>query len=563
MARRVLIIGGVAAGPKVAARLRRLDPEAEITMVERGKYISYAGCGMPFYLDGQVREFEELFRTAYRVPRDERYFAGERNIRVLTRTEAIAIDRGKKRVLVRNLQTGVEEHLPYDQLVLCTGAEAVVPPFEGLDLKGVYRLKDPGDAQKIMAGIDDINEAVVVGAGFIGIEVAGAFANRKILVSVVELYDQVMPNVFDADMARLFQRRLEGQGIEFYLQEKVLRFEGDENGRVTRVITDKREIDADAVVVAVGVRPNVKLARDAGLAIGETGAIAVNEYMQTSDPNIYAAGDCVETVHRLTGQKTYVPLASTANRQARVVADNIAGREARFKGILGTSVLQATIWNAGRTGLTEKQARELGFEVVTVINPGHDRSHYHPDDRTIIIKLVVDQVTGVLLGVQALGAGEVAKRIDVAATALNLRATVDDLVETDLGYCPPFNSTIDPLQHAANVLRNKLDGLVRMMSVDELKEKLDTDDDFIILDVRDELEFRDQRIEDPRVWHIPITELRSRLPEIPRDKQILAICDFGTRSYEAARMLEAAGCKDVRSVEGGMRVWPFGPVGML
>jgi len=560
---KIVVIGGVAAGPKAAARARRLMPNAEITILEKSDFISYAGCGMPFYLDDQVPDFQDLFDTAYWVPRDTGYFARERGIRVLTGTEAYAIDRAARQVRARDVRTGEETVFPYDKLVIATGANPVIPPIEGIRLKGVFKLKEPSDALAIKEYLPQVQEAVVVGAGFIGMEVAGALANLKILTTVVEFQDQVLPGVLDPDMALLFKTRLESQGIEFLLSEKVVRFEGDENGRLRRVVTDKRVLDAEMALVAVGVRPNVALAREAGLVIGETGAILVDDRCRTSDPDIYACGDCVETLHLLTGRKVYVPLATTANRQGRVVGDNLAGKDSRFKGILGTAILQVMTWNAGRTGLGEKQAEELGYDVVTTVSPQHDRAHYAPGHSLVILKLVADRATRRVLGVQAIGPGEVAKRIDVAASVIHFGGTVDDLVDIDLSYAPPFNMTVDPLQHCANATRNKLDGTVEVISVAELKEKLDRGDDFVLLDVRTDKEFNSRRINDPRLRHVVMAELRETVQDLPRDKEIVCMCDLGIRSYEAFRFLLGAGFKRLKSVEGGMRVWPYGPVGML
>lgn len=561
-----MIVGGVAAGPKVAARARRLMPDAEITVVDKGRYISYAGCGMPFYVDDQVGHFRELFNTGYGLPRDAEYFRSERGLNFLTRTEAVAVDRAGKQVLIRDLETSREKTLGYDRLVLATGAESVMPPLEGRELAGVFKFRDPGDAQAVKEYLErrNVQEAVVVGAGFIGIELAGALANLKLLTTVIEFQERILPLTLDADMARLLEERLAAaHGIEFRTGERVVRLEGDEQGRVRRVHTDRGACDAEVVIVAVGVRPNVQLAREAGLVLGETGAVAIDEHCRTSDPDIYACGDCVETTHRLTGEKVYSPFASAANRQGRVVADNLAGRPSVYRGVLGTAVLQAGTFNAGRTGLTEEHARRLGHQVVTSIAPQRDRTHYHPGSGMVILKVVADGRSGRLLGVQGIGPGEVVKRIDVAAAVLHFGGTVNDLLELDLGYAPPFNTPVDPLQHTANALVNKLDSIVETISADELKAKLDDDEDFVLLDVRVEKEAKHRKIDDPRRVLVTLSELRRRLAEIPRDKEIITICDIGVRSYEAYRLLRGAGFDRVKSVEGGMRTWPYGPASMF
>jgi NADPH-dependent 2,4-dienoyl-CoA reductase/sulfur reductase-like enzyme/rhodanese-related sulfurtransferase len=558
-AQKIVIIGGVAAGPKAAARARRVAPDAEITIIEKGKLISYAGCGMPFYLSGEVSKFDHLFETTYGVIRNEEYFWREKGCRVLTQTEARSIDREKKEVHVENLVTGEKYAVPYDKLVIATGAEPFVPPIEGLNLKGVYKLNHPDDALKIKEYLDagEGGEAVIVGAGFIGLEMADALMKLHMFCSVVELQDQILPGVLDADMAEVLAKKLTEQGIEFYLGQKVLKLEGDEEGNVTAVVTDQGTIDAELVVVSVGVRPNVELARQAGLTIGETGAIAVNEHLQTSDPDIYALGDCVENTHLVSGKKVYVPLATYANRQGRVVGDNVAGGDSVFRGILATGVLHSMGFNIGRTGLSEKQARDLGYNVVTSLYHGFDRTHYHPEHGMVLMKLVTEEGTGKILGAQALGQGDAVKRIDVTATAITMGATVEQLAEVDLGYAPPFSTPIDVSAHAANIVRNKVAGLAETITPRELKQKMDRGDDMVILDVRTEPQFKMRRLKDDRVKLVVLGDLREKIDEVPRDKEIVVICALGTRSYEALRTLKGAGFEDVKYMEGGLQAWPY------
>jgi len=559
MSQKIVIIGGVAAGPKAAARARRVAPDAEITIVERGSLISYAGCGMPFYLSGEVQKFEHLFETTYGVIRNEEYFWREKGVRVLTRTEAKSIDREKKEVLVENLATAEKYTLPYDKLVLAVGAEPFVPPIEGLDLKGVFKLNHPDDAQKIKAYLGDLEggEAVIVGAGLIGLETADALMKLHMFCSVVELQNQILPVMLDEDMARVLAKKLTDQGIEFILGAKVLQLKGDEEGNVTSVVTDAGEIDAELVVVSVGARPNVDLASRAGIAIGATGAIEVNEYLQTNDPDIYALGDCAETTHLISQKKMFLPMATYANRQGRVVGDNLAGRKSVFAGVLATSVLQTMGFNIGRTGLGEKQARDLGFDIVTAINHAFDRTHYHPDNGLVLMKLITEASSGRILGAQALGVGDAVKRIDVTATAISMGATVEQLTEVDLGYAPPFSTPIDLAAHTANIVRNKMDGLAKTISADSLKLKMDRGDDMVILDVRTETQFKMRHLKDDRVKLVVLGDLREKLDEIPRDKEIIVICALGTRSYEALRTLIGAGFTNVKYMEGGLQAWPY------
>lgn len=554
---KIVVIGGVAAGTKAAARARRLAPQADITIIEKDKYISYAGCGMPFYLSGQVREFDNLFTTSYGVVRNEDYFQNEKGIRVLTGNEATAIDRANKRVEIKNLATGEQSSIEYDKLVITTGSNPLIPPIEGLDLKGVYRLNHPEDALSIKAAIDEgVSEAVVIGAGLIGMEAVDALMKLKIFVNVVELRDQVLPGLLDPDLAAPLAMRLEDSGVELSLGRKVLKVEG-ENGKVSAVVTDQGRLETEMVIVAVGVRPNVKLAKEAGLEIGETGAIAVNEYLQTSDPDIYALGDCVETTHLISGRKVYVPLASTANRQGRVAGDNVTGGKTKFKGILGTAVAKVMGINVARTGLGEEQARSLGYDVITSLNPTFDATHYYPQHAKIFLKVIADTKTRRVLGAQGFGPGDVAKRVDVFAAAMTFGATLDDVADIDTGYAPPFNTPIDPLHHSVNIIRNKIDGIAVGITPEQVKEKFDRGDNFVFLDVRTEQQFRPKHINDPRVMLVPLGEIRKRISEIPRDKEIVTSCVLGVRAYEALRTLKGAGFKDVKFMEGSLEAWPY------
>lgn len=554
---RIVIIGGVAAGPKTAARARRLAPNADITIIEKDKYISYAGCGMPFYLAGSVRDFGQLFTTAYGVVRDENYFRREKGVNVLTGHEAVEIDRQKKEVVAKNLATGEESRIPYDKLVIATGSTPLVPPIEGIGLKGVFRLNHPEDARNIKEHLDNVGGAVVIGAGLIGMEAADALREKNIFATVVELKDQILPGVLDGDMAAVLAVRLEEQGLEFRLGQKVLKIEDDGDGNVSAVVTDQEKLDAEMVIVAVGVRPNVELARKSGLTIGATGAIEVNRHLQTNDPDIYAVGDCVENLHLVSGKKVYIPLASTANRQGRVAGDNVTGRKSVFKGVLGTAVMKILNWNVGRTGLGQQQAEELGYKVVTVVNSAHDRTHYHPSHGLVLMKMIVDESSRKVLGAQAIGPGDVVKRTDVAATAINFGATVDDLAEVDLGYAPPFSSPIDLAHHTANIVRNKIENIAPSISAGEMKAKMDRGDDFVIVDVRTAPQFGAKHIEDGRVMLVTLGDIRDRINEIPRDKEVVLICAMGVRSYEALRILHGAGFKDIKYMEGGLQAWPY------
>lgn len=554
---KIVIIGGVACGCKVAARARRKDPTADITIIEKGSHISYAGCGLPYYIAGAVPELDHLMSTSYGCLRDPHFFESVKDVKVKTNTEAVAIDRKKKTVRVIDRNTNKEEEISYDKLVLATGALPVVPSFEGINLKQVWTLRRPEDAQALREAIEGgkADRVTIVGGGRIGLEVADAFGAQAVETTVVELAEQVMPGVVDHDIADYIANVLRAEKVDLRLGEKVLKFEGDENGKVCRVVTDKGVIETDAVLVSVGVKPNVKLAKDAGLEIGPTGAIAVDEHMRTSDPDIYAGGDCAESTNLVSGKKSWVPLGSTANRHGRVIGDNVTGGNSVFPGIVGTSIMKTLGISVGRTGLTEEEARKLGFDPIVAISPGPDRSHFFPGGKGILVKLVADRKSHKVLGVQVAGPGDVVRRIDVVATLLTFGGKVEDLAELDLAYAPPFSAAMDNLHHAANVIRNKLDGLMEGIHPYQVREKISAGENFAIVDVRLKAEFERAKIEDTRVVNIPLDEIRKREGDIPKDKEILVLCQLGARAYEGARTISGLGAKNVKVIEGGLNFW--------
>ncbi len=558
MGKKILVIGGVALGPKAAARARRRDPEAEITIMDRGDVFSYAGCGMPFYIEGQITDIDELLCTNQGVRRDEAYFKSVKDIKLLGRTEALKINRLEKTVTALDIRTGRFQDIPYDKLVLGVGASPVVPPIEGISLEGVFRLYSPGDAVAIRAKIDEgAKRVVIVGGGLIGMEVCGSFASRGCAVTVLEMMDRLIPALLDPDMSLLLEKYLRESGITLGLGCRVSRIIDDGSGRASVVETANGDrFDADMVVVAIGVRPNVRLAKDAGLKIGVTGAIAVDEYLRTSDPDIFAGGDCVENIDLVTGRKVYLPLGSTANKHGRVIGDNVTGGETRFPGVTLTAVFKVLDFNVGKTGLSEREARELGFDAVTATAPRTDCSDYYPKNKPFIVKLIADRRSQKLLGCQALGTGEVVKRIDVVSTCLRFGAAINDLADLDLGYAPPYSTAIDAVAHAANVLRNKIQGLAHGISATELKGKMAGDDDFVLLDVRSRQEVEVRPFNDCRVVNIPIEELRSRLNELPR-KEVVIFCKTSVRAYDAERILRGVGFNDVKFLDGSLTAWPY------
>jgi NADPH-dependent 2,4-dienoyl-CoA reductase/sulfur reductase-like enzyme/rhodanese-related sulfurtransferase len=550
----IVVVGGGAAGLKAAARARRRDAEANITVIEAGKYVSMARCGLPYYVGGLIHELDDLRETTYGAIRDEIYFKKLKNIDVLTLTKAEEIDRKKKVVTIRRAD-GSEDELNYDYLVLSTGAKPVKPNIPGIDAEGVFNLFDPEDAERIieMWENEDIERAVIIGGGLIGLEACEALKNLDLDVTLIELMDHVVPALLDREVALLVEEHLKEKGVKVMTSTRVQEIKS-KDGRVSEVVAGK-EIPADIVITAIGVRPNVDLASKAGLKIGETGAIKVNEFLQTSDESIYAGGDCVENIHILTGKSIYAPLGSTANKHGRVIGDNITGGRERFPGVLGTSIFKIFEFTVARSGLTEREARELGFDAYSVVVPGHDRAHYYPGARSIRLKIVVDGKTDRVIGVQGTGLGVVDKRVDVLIAAIHAGLTIDQLSHLDLAYAPPYSTALDNVITAANVARNKKDGLFDGITVFELKEKLEKDEDVVILDVRSEEEFRHRHIESDKLLHIPLLELRDRVNEIPGNKEIIVVCQLGLRSYEAQRILKGYGFNEVKVLEGGMAFW--------
>jgi NADPH-dependent 2,4-dienoyl-CoA reductase/sulfur reductase-like enzyme/rhodanese-related sulfurtransferase len=550
---KVVIIGGVAAGPKVASRIIRLRPDADVTIVEKGKLLSYAGCGLPYYVSGVVQEQAELMSTPVGVVRDPVFFHKVKNVHVMNQTEAIHVDRQGKRVQVREM-SGQESWLDYDKLVFATGASPVVPPIPGVDLNNIFTLHGVHDAEGIKALLAEskARDVVIVGGGLIGVEATEALVESGCRVTVVEMLPQIL-GMLDWEIAKLVEQHMESHGVRVLTGVKVESFHG--NGRVESVTTDHGELPADMVILAVGVRPTVDLAKESGLEIGPTKAIKVDVHMRTSDPDIYAAGDCVECVDLQTGRPCYVPLGSTANKQGRVAANHICGLDDTFPGVLGATVCKVFGFCVGRTGLTETAAKQMGYDTVTALAPGPDKAHFMPEAKPLLLKLVVDAASRRLLGAQATGPGVVDKRIDVATMAIMGKMTVDQLANADVCYAPPYAPAMDGIITAANVARNKLDGLVRGASSAEVHRMLEEKQDFILLDVRSPAEYEQVRL--PNSTLIPLGALRNRTGELPRDKEIITFCKISLRGYEAALILKAAGFERVRVLDGGLAMWPF------
>jgi NADPH-dependent 2,4-dienoyl-CoA reductase/sulfur reductase-like enzyme/rhodanese-related sulfurtransferase len=537
--KRVVSVGGVAGGATCAARLRRLDEEAEIVVLERGPYVSFANCGLPYYVGNVIQEESKLLLAWPSLFR-ERF-----NIEARTRNEVLAINREASTVSVRDLETGREYSESYDSLVLSPGAAPIRPSWPGIDLLGIFTLRTVPDSRDIRHWIDEKKprRAVIVGGGFIGLEMAENLALRGIAVTIVELANQVMPPL-DPEMAEYAKQRLESRGVTLALADAVAEFGQGSSGCLIVNTKSGKAYEADLVVLAIGVRPETKLARDAGLEMGERGGIRVDHQMRTSDPRIWAVGDAVEVMNRVTGQWELIPLAGPANRQGRVAADAICGRDAHFDGVQATAVCGFFDLTVALTGATEKALRRAGIDDYRTVylHPGHHVGYY-PGAQAIHLKLLFRKSDGLVLGAQAVGEEGVARRIDVIATAIQMKATVFDLEEAELCYAPQYGAAKDPVNMAGMIAANVVRGDAQIAPWNELDST-----EAILLDVRQPHEFEAGSI--PGSINIPLGQLRSRLVELPRDREIWINCGVGQRAYYACRILAQHGF-EARNLSGG------------
>ena len=544
---KAIIIGGVAGGATAAARLRRNSEAAEIVLVERGPYISFANCGLPYHISGAIAEREQLLVTSA-AAFHERY-----RVDVRVRTEAIAIDRANRTVRLRNLETSEEYDESYDRVLLSPGAEPVRPRLPGIESARVFGLRNIPDLDRIMQHLDEAQprRAVVIGGGFIGIEVAENLHERGLFVTLVEGADQILAP-FDPEMAAIVHAHMREKHVELYLSAKVERFEDKTDHTVVYLHNGKR-LQADIVILAIGVRPETTLARAAGLEIGATGGIRVNEYLQTTDPAIFAVGDATEVMQTISGKPALIPLAGPANRQGRIAADNmLKGRHAAYKGTLGTAILKAFDLEAAATGLNEKQLRAAGVPYRRTITHGGSHASYYPGAMPISLKLIYAP-EGKILGAQAVGADGADKRIDVIATAIHAGMTVDDLADLELAYAPPFSSAKDPVNIAGYVAGNVLRGEHKVISWDELQGR--EAGSIQLIDVRTAEEFELGSI--PGARHIDVNTLRERFDEVARDKPVVIFCQVGLRGYLAWKILQQSGFTDIHNLSGGYKTWAW------
>jgi NADPH-dependent 2,4-dienoyl-CoA reductase/sulfur reductase-like enzyme/rhodanese-related sulfurtransferase len=538
MKRRVLIVGGVAGGATCAARLRRLDEQAEIVVFERGPYVSFANCGLPYYVGNVIQDEAKLLLASPQLFR-ERF-----NIDVRINADVVAIDRAKHTIRVKDVATGCESTEAYDELVLSPGALPIRPNWPGVDLPGIFTLRTVPDSRAIRAWLDDRkpSTAVVVGGGFIGLEMAENLAHRGLAVTIVELAKQVMPPL-DPEMAEYARQRLEAKGVTLALGDAVTSFEQTESG--LRVHTQSgASFDAGIVVLAIGVRPETRLAVDAGLKLGARGCIAVSNQMQTSDEHIWAMGDAVELSNFVTGELGMVALAGPANRQGRIVADVLCGRDSKYRGAQGTAVCGFFGFTVALTGATEKSLLRAGVKDVAAVylHPGHHVGYY-PGAQPIHLKLLFRRSDGRVLGAQAAGEQGVERRIDVIATTIQMNGTVFDLEDAELCYAPQYGSAKDPVNFAGMIAANVVRGDAELAAWSEVETS-----DAFLLDVREPQEFAAGAI--PGAINISLGQLRARMNELPVAREIWVNCGVGQRAYYACRILAQNGL-NARNLSGG------------
>jgi NADPH-dependent 2,4-dienoyl-CoA reductase/sulfur reductase-like enzyme/rhodanese-related sulfurtransferase len=521
----------------------------EIVIYQEEDDISYAGCGLPYYISGVIRDREEL------ISRTPGKFAQE-GIKILKNRRIERIDIPNRTILGRRIGSGETFTDRFDRLVLATGAYPIRPKIEGIELSNVFYLRSIFDADAIFEQIrsESIQNVVIAGGGYIGLEMAESLVHLGKEVTIVELAPQIL-TLFDEDFAGILRQYLEKKGVRIFTSEGIGALKGKE-GRVTHFQTAARELRADAVLMSLGIRPQVELAKEAGLKIGETGAVWVNGKMETSAEGVFAAGDCAETTHLITGKKVWVPLGSTANKQGRVVGVNVCGGGAAFPGVMGTTVFKSFDFNVAKTGLNMREAEKEGFHPIQAIVRGYDRAHYYPGRKESTLKVIADKETGRILGGQAMGEGPSDKFMDILAMALHGKMTCRELANVDLAYAPPYSPVLSPVIVTANVLMNKLEGKVEGIQASEVREKLQTSkENFQVLDVREEDEVKAKRISGT-TW-IPYGELKRRLGELDKGKETIVHCESGLRSYKACLKLQQEGFENVKNIDGGMLCWCY------
>ena len=532
---KILVLGGVAAGTKAAAKLMREDRSNEVLILNKGSDISYAGCGLPYYVGHVIEDRAQL------IVNTPAKFEALTGAQVCTGTEATHVDREQKTVTAVDLATGTETVYPYDKLVIATGASPVKPPIAGVELGNVFFMRTPQDAEDLRALVDSgsVKKAVVVGAGYIGLEIAENLAARGVKPFVLDMAPHVLPG-FDPEFATYIEGKLSEAGIPVVTGVKVTGLEG-EDGKVKKVLTDKKGYKCDLVVLSAGIRPNTAFLNDTGLEMFK-GTLLTDELGRTNDPDIYAVGDCAMVRNAVTGKAAWSPMGSTANIEGRMVAENIAGKTRNYRGSLGTAVCQLPGLNVGRTGLTEDQAQAEGFDPVSVVTIVDDKAHYMPGAGSFVIKLIADRKTERVLGIQVAGKGAVDKIVDITVTALMCKATLADLDGADYAYAPPFSTAIHPFAHTLNVLRNKLSGEFETFTPREYAEG--KAEGYKLIDVSLQPTI-------PGAPYVDLVKVTGPLEGYGKDDKILLVCNKGKRAYLTQNRLKAFGYTNTRVLEGG------------
>jgi NADPH-dependent 2,4-dienoyl-CoA reductase/sulfur reductase-like enzyme/rhodanese-related sulfurtransferase len=558
MSQTVVIIGGVALGPKAACRFKRLEPDSRVILIDQSDRISYGGCGIPYFISGDVSDPDQLQSTSFHMLRDEKFFRDAKGVEVWTRAQALEIDCASQKVRVRKLVTGEELLLNYDQLVLATGSVPRKLAVPGVDLPGIYTITGLAEPIRIkeMISKGKVGQAVIIGAGPIGLEMAEALADLwGIETTVVELREQILPDLVSPTLAGMARHHLEEKGVTLDLNDEVIRFEGGET--VERVVTRKQTLEADLVISAIGVRANGDLARQAGLKVDPAGAIRVNERMQTSDPAIYAGGDCVTVPHLVTGKPGIFPFGSLANRQGRVIGTNLAGGQAVFHGSAGTFILKLFDISVGGTGLSVQQATREGLDVISAFVVQFDRAHFFPDKDLMYLEIVAEKKSGRVLGVQGLGdrGDGLFARLGAVSALLPHRPTLSEISNLELPYSPPFSAAMDILNALGNTAENILAGKNRTINPEQVLElwKARDPEKFLVLDCRGWGNAEPFVQKFPEIWKsIPQDQLQQRLAEVPQDRQLILVCNTGVRSYEAQIALDQAGIGNCLNLQGGV-----------
>ncbi len=537
---RIVIIGAVAAGTSAAAKARRNDEDAAIVMYEKDSFISYSGCGMPYYIGGEVEHAEEL------TPRDSAFFKSKYNVDILTRHEVFAIHPEEKSMEVTNLATGEQFTDTYDKLILATGARATIPPIKGVEEKHVFTLRNIGDMYRIKAFIDSTGpkSAAIIGTGFIGLEMCENLKRIGMEVTLLEKLPQVTPGL-DADMAVHVQDHLEKNGVKVLTGAQI-----DEITPQGVLLADGKAIAAELVLVSTGVRPNVELAKQAGIVLGGTGAIAVDETMRTSEVDIYACGDCIEQFHVVTGKPVYRPLGSTANKTGRIAGDVVTGGRLNFRGILGTGIFRVFGLAVAQTGLSEREAKEQGYDVAVCHNIKPDKAEYM-GGKELVIKGVADKATGRLLGAQIVGYGGVDKRIDVFVTAITYKTNVEDLFHLDLAYAPPFSTTKDPVMYTGMILDNAIQNGRPLITAQELDALMESGQPYELIDARAAAQYEKGHVATAR--GISHAMLRDAAKSLDNGAVAVTYCNKGVTGNAAQNILLNRGFQTVYNLSGGYK----------